>query len=313
MTLIDHPDNPIPEGCNSGSMRTSDGVALRYAHWPATGGPRRGTVTLLQGRAEFIEKYFEVIKDLRQRGFAVIAFDWRGQGGSERLLRNRCKGHIGNMKQFREDLHTILQKVSLAEYPGPHFALAHSTGGAVLLSDALRLRTMLDRVVLSSPLTGMLDNGWKERWSFRVAAAFKWVGLGRLYIPGGNGDLFVDFEENRQTQDRTRFERFNAVLRQAPELGLGSPTIGWLYAVSRAILSLRKREYGPSVSLPCLVVAAGKDRIVSTPATEELVSRMKSAGYLEIAGAEHELLMERDAIRDQFWAAFDAFIPGQAG
>ena len=29
-----------------------------------------------------------------------------------------------------------------------------------------------------------------------------------------------------------------------------------------------------------------------------------------IPGARHEILMERDAIREQFWAAFDAFIPG---
>jgi lysophospholipase len=29
-----------------------------------------------------------------------------------------------------------------------------------------------------------------------------------------------------------------------------------------------------------------------------------------IPGARHEILMERDAIRAQFWAAFDAFIPG---
>ena len=28
------------------------------------------------------------------------------------------------------------------------------------------------------------------------------------------------------------------------------------------------------------------------------------------SGAEHEVLMERDAVREQFWAAFDAFIPG---
>ena len=29
-----------------------------------------------------------------------------------------------------------------------------------------------------------------------------------------------------------------------------------------------------------------------------------------IPGARHEILMEREAIREQFWAAFDAFIPG---
>jgi lysophospholipase len=31
---------------------------------------------------------------------------------------------------------------------------------------------------------------------------------------------------------------------------------------------------------------------------------------LLIPGAQHELLMEQDGYRQQFWAAFDAFVPG---
>ena len=29
-----------------------------------------------------------------------------------------------------------------------------------------------------------------------------------------------------------------------------------------------------------------------------------------IPGARHELLQERNSLREQFWAAFDAYIPG---
>jgi lysophospholipase len=32
--------------------------------------------------------------------------------------------------------------------------------------------------------------------------------------------------------------------------------------------------------------------------------------HLIIAGAKHEILQEQDQYRDQFWAAFDAFVPG---
>jgi alpha-beta hydrolase superfamily lysophospholipase len=34
---------------------------------------------------------------------------------------------------------------------------------------------------------------------------------------------------------------------------------------------------------------------------------MPNVRFLEIAGAEHEILMERDVFRDQLWAAFDDF------
>ncbi len=345
MSLIEIPDNPVPDGTQTGFVTTPDGIKIRYAHWPTAGGPRRGTVTLLQGRAEFIEKYFEVVQDLRRRGFDVVAFDWRGQGGSQRVTRNPRRGHISNFKKFRLDLRTVLKEVSLATYPGPHFALAHSTGGLVLLSDTERLRTMLDRAVITAPLLGLPSGAWSpglvaarrwvlrkltfgllgkpplrakapktsaavEKFGFGLARIFSLIGLGRLYILGGNGKIFVPFETNRQTSDQTRFDRFNKVLEKAPELGIGSPTFGWLNAMARTMMPLRRRQAGPGIKLPCLMLAAGEDRIVSTPAIEDFVARTRSAAYVEIAGAAHELMMERDVFRDQFWAAFDAFVPG---
>ncbi|MBN8920935.1 MAG: alpha/beta hydrolase, partial [Rhizobiales bacterium] len=38
--------------------------------------------------------------------------------------------------------------------------------------------------------------------------------------------------------------------------------------------------------------------------------RMRAGAHVVVAGARHEILMERDFYRGQFWAAFDAFVPG---
>ncbi len=65
--LVSIPANPVPEGAIVGVLRAPDGVALRYARWPPPATGRKGTVCLFQGRAEFIEKYFEVISELRAR------------------------------------------------------------------------------------------------------------------------------------------------------------------------------------------------------------------------------------------------------
>jgi hypothetical protein len=65
-------------------VKTPDGVRLRYAVSPGLPGGR-GTVCILPGRADFIERYFETIRDLQARGYAVAILDWRGQGGSDRL------------------------------------------------------------------------------------------------------------------------------------------------------------------------------------------------------------------------------------
>src|SRR6218665_39815 len=88
-SLANVPSNPVPEGARVGYFKTSDNVRLRYAVWPKSDGAPRGTICLVQGRTEFIEKYFETVADFRRRGFAVATFDWRGQGGSDRLIGNR--------------------------------------------------------------------------------------------------------------------------------------------------------------------------------------------------------------------------------
>ncbi len=58
------------------------------------------------------------------------------------------------------------------------------------------------------------------------------------------------------------------------------------------------------------MVAAALDRVVSFRAIEALVGELRAGAHIVITGARHELMMERDSVREQFWAAFDAFIPG---
>jgi lysophospholipase len=62
--------------------------------------------------------------------------------------------------------------------------------------------------------------------------------------------------------------------------------------------------------VPLLITAAGNDSVVSMRALESFATRVKTGKLLVIAGAKHEILQERDEIRDQFWAAFDAYVPG---
>src|SRR5262249_61545158 len=99
MTLVSIPANPVPEGAFAGTIKTPDGVELRYARFAPPPG-RKGTLVLVNGRAEFIEKYFEVIEDARARGFAGDAFVSRAQAVSTHPLRARRKGHIRDLPGY---------------------------------------------------------------------------------------------------------------------------------------------------------------------------------------------------------------------
>ena len=73
---------------------------------------------------------------------------------------------------------------------------------------------------------------------------------------------------------------------------------------------LRERSFPSRIRQPILIVAAGADAVVSDTAIEEFASLLRAGSQLVVVGAKHELLMEQDQFRSQFWAAFDAFVPG---
>lgn len=312
MELISLAKNPVPGGAFVGEMLAHDGRSLRFARWPATRGPRRGTVCLFQGRGEYIEKYFEVISDLRRRGFAVATLDWRGQGGSARLLSHPHKGHVWDFAEFDKDVTRFMKEIVLPDCPPPFVALAHSMGGAIMLRNAGRRGSWFERMILVAPMIAIDDRkaGYPE-WVVRTyAEAACLVGVGSAYVPGGN-DLPAErqaFESNELTSDRERFARNKSVLEVAPQLGLGSATVGWLRAAYRATSRLQDPEFAARIEVPMLLLAAGNDRIVSTRAIEEFGVRLKVGTHILLPGSRHEILQETDPVRQRFWAAFDAYL-----
>src|ERR1043165_4978971 len=216
MKLVDIPANPVPEGATVGTVKTSDGVLLRFARFDPPPG-RKGTLCVFPGRAEFIEKYFEVVRDARARGFAVAILDWRGQGLSERALPNARKGHVHDFAQYDLDLEAFVKEVVLPDCPPPLFALGHSMGAAVLLRAAWQGRRWFDRIVLSGPMIDLYGAAGSR--AARTSARFmRLMGLGSQYVPGGGGTAIntPPFPGNNLTSDPVRYARTGAVPEAEP-------------------------------------------------------------------------------------------------
>jgi len=310
LELINIPDNPVPDGAIITPLTTQDGVSLRAAHWAGPPKPR-GTVAILSGRAEFIERYFETIAELLARGFAVVAMDWRGQGLSERQLGNPRKNHIDDFEIYERDLIALHDHILKPLCPKPWFALGHGMGAAVLIAQAHARRSPFARLVLTSPMIDLYQLRFKTGARLFIEG-LDIVGLGGAYIPGGSGrSAFLrPFARNILTSDEKRHERTVAVLKAAPQLVLGSPTVSWSNAALRLMRLFENPDYARRTLTPALVIAAGDDRVVATPAIEAFASRLKAGHFITLPQARHDLLIERDVFRNQFWAAFDAFVPG---
>jgi len=311
MKLVSIPANPVPENAVAGTVKTPDGVNLRFARFPPPPG-RKGTVVLLQGRAEFIEKYFECVRDLRARGFAVATFDWRGQGLSDRVLSDRRKGYVRNFADYAIDLETIMHEVVLPDCPPPVFCVGHSMGGAVAIRCCHDGARWFERVVLSAPMIALPPGRRLMGIAAPLLRTMRLIGRGSAYVPTGTGAATgsEDFLGNVLTSDPVRYARNAAVLQQEPALGLGAPTIAWADAALRQMKRMAEKGYAAHVRQPLLLVAAGRDEVVSTSAIEAFGNHLLAGRHLILAGSRHEILQEQDQFRSQFWAAFDAFVPG---
>lgn len=309
---LENPDyNPMPPNPIVGTTQTDDGIALRYAHWKTLTPPTKGTVLLLGGRAEYIEKQYETVSNLREKGYDVLCFDWRGQGLSTRLLSDSRKGFVDNFDQYVLDLETIMNDVALPDCRAPYFILAHSTGSLVAMLAAPQISTKVERMVLGSPLLGLSSIPFSQSIVKFVTGALHVSGLGRVFVAGGpNQDQKRSFIGNKLTSDSTRFDRNKKFSEEFLNHTIGGPTASWVFAACRAMDKVADQDFFSNLSIPTLLIAAGNDKIVSNSAVEYVGRRMRSGKMLIIKGSKHEILQEKDIFREQLLAAFYTFAPG---
>jgi lysophospholipase len=303
--LIATPDAPIPEGAEAAWISGAGGARLRAALFRPKGRPR-GSIVLSGGRTEVIEKYFEVIQDCLDRGFVVLAHDWRGQGLSHRALPDPLKGHADGAKAFVDDFRSLLDRYA-DRLPKPWVALAHSMGGCLTLLAMAHGEDRFAGAILSAPMLGVHIGGRSLVTAAMLTRVSRMLGRGKHYVLGDPGRPFgPDFETNVLTHDRRRFARTYAQVAAEPKLALGSPTWGWLDFALKATAELARPERLGRITVPVIIVSAEEDSLVDNTAQQVAARHLPQGKFINVPGAYHEILMETDEMRNIFMKAFDA-------
>ena len=297
--------NPVPDNHHVGTFEGHGKKSLRYAIFRSERPVARGTIVLLHGRNETIEKYFETIRDLTARGFWVATFDTRGQGGSARLLKKADAGYVRRFSDYQKDVSLFLEQVVLPDTRLPFFMVAHSTGGLIALSMAPELSNRIERMALCSPFVGLGGQSVSPRWIKTVATALTWTGFGGKQLGRDNRER--DFDGNPLTSDAERFARNIAIANGHPELFIGRPTARWLYEVMKIMPKVTRQDHLTRITIPTLLLAPVLDTITPYAVQEELSRNFRAAQLIPVIGARHELFQERDIYRAQALAAIDAF------
>ncbi len=279
-------------------VTAADGVTLRIGHWP---GGARGTVLLLSGRSEWIEKYGRVATMLAARGYGVVTLDWRGQGLSQRLNADPAMGHVRRFSDYQRDISALFGALPALGLPDRLPVIAHSMGGCIALR-ALRPRGLLaatPAIAFSAPMWGLaLSPG---AWSgLRVLTALARAG-GRAarYAPGTADSTLAQtpFEENMLTSDPDVYAELQHMVRTVPQLALAGPSLNWL---QEALMEMRRLRALPSPAVPAHAALGSAERIIDTQAVEDRMARWPGGTLDVIDGAAHEIMMERPAICARF-------------
>ena len=307
--LFSTPLAPTPPDGAAEWFTGARGARLRAALFRPKGTPK-GSVIVSSGRTEPVEKYFEVVRELQDRGYVVLLNEWRGQGLSERMLKDRLKGHARGFADFVADYKLMLDAFE-ARLPKPWIAVSHSMGGCltlkVLASGEPRIAGCLVTAPMLEIATGM---------PYQLARIVGWgaamVCPNNLVQVAETDPSKAAFHDNVLTHDLARWERNRAQVVAEPDLRLGGVTWGWINSALAGIAELFKPHALDCITIPVTLVTAGDDKVVLTRGAKALAAKLPNGRYVEIAGAYHEILQEQDHIRAIFWREFDTLAEGLA-
>ncbi len=284
-------------------LEAADGVRLRVALWKQGS---RGTVLIFPGRTEFIEKYGRTVRALGARGYNVAVIDWRGQGLSDRLAPNRALGHVEHFTDYQHDVQAMMAWVDRELPDGPRFLLSHSMGGAIALR-ALHRDLAVARAVFSAPMWGLsIDPLWRPMVQ-AVAAGGSTVGLGQEFAPGTNAENYLrsaEFEDNSLTSSRDTWEYLRRIVDARPGLEIGGPSIQWL---NEALNETRELLRLDPPDMPALCIIGSQESVIDRKEVIAYMERWTDALTTIVTGSRHEILMEKQVLRERALGLIDMF------
>lgn len=293
--------------------RTGEFVHLKTGHTIhyATVSPAepKATVVILPGLSEFSEKYHETARDLLARGLSVWVLDWAFQGRSSRWKKHPMRRHTDGFEADLHDLHKLVSDFVLpAAQDKPLVMLGHSMGGHLGLRYLSGHRGVFKAAAFSAPMLGIHDVN-------KIPALLRALLLGCLrpfgecYVPFGK-NWHESMRKNDGTDvfssDPVRDSLHNYWSKNYPELQVGSPTLSWIFSALASCDTLEKDM--PAIDVPLMIASAGDDRIVDNEAIIHAAALLPQGTLLKLPAARHEILMERDDIRNKWFEAFDKLL-----
>jgi lysophospholipase len=296
-----------PAGLGWGSFLASDGDRLRWARLGA--GSSAANCVLVGGFSECLEKYFETIAGLAERGLAVWFLEWRGQGGS---TRPRLRPNRPEARDYERDATDLARFAQAIDRGGkPRVVIGHSMGAAIALLAMRRHPGLFDAAVLSAPMLALDTARIPWRLARIVAATAVGLRFGHAVVPGTRTwpvEPEASPDRSKTSGDPVRCRVQATWFAERPELRVDGVTFAWLGTALDLCRRFEDERLLAGIATPVLIGSAGIDHFVDPDAHRRAASIIPSCRHAAFPHAKHELFMESDGIRNRWFAEIEGFL-----
>lgn len=301
----------MPDDWTWDMFASEDGVKMRYGQ-TGNSASARATVVMIPGYTATMDMYGEQAADIAARGYHVIGFDLRGQGGSERPRPSQPeKLLIEDFKIYSNDVALFLQSRDLPK-DRPVILMAMSFGGHVAFRVGAEHSDLVDGLLLLAPALRPKAGDMSFEQASRLLRLGDALGKDKRYLlgntnwkPASEDDLLrVGIEHCASSPKRLPMR--DAVFTVRPEQRVGGVTFNWgreFYGSSNFVL---QDGYPESIKTPTTMIHAELDNFVVTDVNKEVCdTRMVDCVSVAIAGSGHCLTQETDPILEIIYKALD--------
>lgn len=298
---------PFFKTMSSGTFKNPQGLSLHYYYLLKPHA--RKTMVILPGRTEPTKKYAEWIYDLNSPDVNFFLLDHQGQGESSRIFPGSSMGHVDKFENYVTDFTQFMNQLVIPLSRGTELVLlAHSMGSSI---SALYMKDhprTFKKAVLNSPMMKINTFPLTEAAARTITSLMIKKNKGADYVPffGPYEDNRVSFTFNPNTHSKARFEMTQSLIDQEPHLAVGGPSANWLHQCIKATKKIP--SLSTNIETDILLFQAGLDIVVKKSRQTEFCSRALNCERRFYPAAYHEMLFEKDSIRDEIQNSVRSFL-----
>tara|TARA_X000000950_G_scaffold26054_1_gene28011 strand:- start:2089 stop:3117 length:1029 start_codon:yes stop_codon:yes gene_type:complete len=291
-----------------------NGRTLRFGSAFPQGTVPDAIVICLPGLSEFAEKYFEVANYCLGRNLGFWIFDWAGQGKSSRYFENDPhKRHSDGFDEDVEDLYKFF--TDYVKYASVHpdkgriapVMLAHSMGANIGMHFLHKYPDIFEAAAFTAPMFGLKATQNIPAPIDTLASGLLSFFSGKKYAPGGD-DWSFETRTNPNfhvfSSDPSRSAIHNYWCKVDLELQCGFVTHKWVHEAIKSCNAIQNKSLLRDIHTNCLFATAGIEEFVQNKAIHKVAAYLDNVKLLDYPESRHEILMERDEIRNDFLEHF---------